>query len=103
VGHVRFQVDEHLTHGIARSVRRLGIDVSTAAEAGTVGMSVGGLLAHCLAAGRVLVTNDNDFLAAKEPRTVLIDPESELGRGLNENNGGPVMLLSAARVSALVH
>jgi hypothetical protein len=93
VGHVRFQLDEHLPHAIARSVRRLGIGVSTAEEAGTVGMSDGGLLAYCLAEGRVLVTNDNDFPAAKEPRTVLIDPESELGRGLNENNGGPVMLL----------
>jgi len=66
-------------------------------------MSDGGLLAYCLAEGRVLVTNDNDFLAANEPRTVLIDPESELGRGLNENNGGPVMLLCGAPVSALVH
>jgi uncharacterized protein with PIN domain len=63
VGHVRFQLDEHLTHAIARSVRRLGIGVSTADEAGTVGMSDGGLLAYCLAAGRVLVTNDNDLLA----------------------------------------
>jgi len=63
-------------------------------------MSDGGLLAYCLAAGRVLVTNDNDFLAAKEPRTVLIDPESELGRGLNENNGGPVMLCGRTRFRA---
>ena len=96
MGHVRFQLDEHLTHAIAQSVRRLGIGAVTADEAGTVGMSDGGLLAYCLAEGRVLVTNDNDFLdflAAKEPRTVRIDPESELGRGLNENNGGPVMLL----------
>jgi predicted nuclease of predicted toxin-antitoxin system len=63
VGHVRFQLDEHLPHAIARSVRRLGIGVSTADEAGTVGMFDGGLLAYCLAEGRVLVTNDNDFLA----------------------------------------
>jgi len=38
-------LDEHLPHAIARSVRRLGIGVSTADEAGTVGMSGGELLA----------------------------------------------------------
>ena len=65
MGHVRFQLDEHLPHAIARSVRRLGIGVSTGEEAGTVGMSDGGLLAYCLAEGRVLVTNDNDFLALR--------------------------------------
>ena len=93
MGPVRFPLDEHLTHAIARSVRRLGIGVSTADEAGTVGMSDGGPPAYCLTEERVLVTNDNDFLAAKEPRTVLIDPGSQLGRGLNENNGRPVKLL----------
>src|SRR4051812_48049463 len=30
---------------------------------------------------------------AKEPLTITIDPESDLGRALNESYGGPVVLL----------
>jgi hypothetical protein len=29
----------------------------------------------------------------KEPLTITIDPESELGRALDETDGGPVVLL----------
>ena len=60
---VRFQLDEHLTHAIARSVRRWGIDIATAGDAGTVGMPDDRLLAHCRTEERVLITNDTDFLA----------------------------------------
>jgi predicted nuclease of predicted toxin-antitoxin system len=63
VERVRFQLDEHQAHAIARAMRRRGIDIATADDAGTVGMPDDQLLAHCHAKGRVLVTNDNDFLA----------------------------------------
>ena len=58
----RFQLDEHLSHAIARSAAQQGIDIVTAGEAGTVGLPDDLLLAHCRTEGRILVTNDRDFM-----------------------------------------
>lgn len=43
-------------------MRRLGVDVATAADAGLRGLPDVAVLAHASASGRVLVTNDSDFL-----------------------------------------
>ncbi|MBI3979181.1 MAG: DUF5615 family PIN-like protein [Chloroflexi bacterium] len=59
---VRFQLDEHVPHAVAEALRRRGIDVLTAAEAGRLGAPDPELRAHASAAGRVLVTHDADFL-----------------------------------------
>jgi hypothetical protein len=61
-GSIRFQLDEHVPHAIARGLARRGIDVATADSSGMVGLPDDRLLARCLAAGRVLVTYDDDFL-----------------------------------------
>jgi predicted nuclease of predicted toxin-antitoxin system len=62
VDRIRFQFDEHVPHAVAEALRRRGIDVVTAGEAGLRGTPDAELLAHSHAAGRVLVTHDSDFL-----------------------------------------
>jgi predicted nuclease of predicted toxin-antitoxin system len=62
VERVRFQLDEHVTHAIARAVARRGVAITTATESRVVGLPDDQLLARCRAEGRVLVTQDRDFL-----------------------------------------
>jgi predicted nuclease of predicted toxin-antitoxin system len=59
---VRFRLDEHVTHAIARALKRRGVDVVTATETGTVGLPDDQVLARCYTEGRLLITNDNDYL-----------------------------------------
>jgi predicted nuclease of predicted toxin-antitoxin system len=59
---VRFQFDEHMPHAVAHEPRRRGIEVITAHEAGLRGRPDHEVLAHAHAAGRVMVTNDDDYL-----------------------------------------
>ena len=65
---VRFQLDEHIPHAVAQSLRRRGVDVLTAAEAGVLGAPDAEILERSRAAGRVLVTNDSDFLRLHNQR-----------------------------------
>jgi len=60
---IRFQLDEHIPSAVARALRRRGIDVLTATEAGLLGADDRAHLASAHAAGRVVVTQDADFLA----------------------------------------
>jgi len=62
VDKVRFQFDEHVPHAVAEALRRRGIDVLTAGEAGLRSTPDAELLARSYEAGRVLVTHDSDFL-----------------------------------------
>lgn len=59
---VRFFLDQNIHGGTARGLRALGIDVVTAQELGRCGLPDDKQLAFALAEGRVLVTNDQDFL-----------------------------------------
>ena len=59
---IRFQLDEHVPQAVAQALRRRGIDVLTAAEAGLLSVPDAELLARSYAAGRVAVTHDSDFL-----------------------------------------
>ena len=59
---IRYQFDEHVAHAIAHGLVRQGIDVARANEAGTVGLPDDQLLARCLVEGRVVVTQDRDFM-----------------------------------------
>jgi predicted nuclease of predicted toxin-antitoxin system len=59
---VRYQFDEHVSHAIAAALRRDGIDVMTTTDAGLLGMPDVVQLAHAHASGRVLFTEDRDFL-----------------------------------------
>jgi predicted nuclease of predicted toxin-antitoxin system len=58
---IRFHLDEHISASIAAGLRRRGIDVSTAAEAGLASADDAAQLAFAISSGRVLVTQDADF------------------------------------------
>jgi predicted nuclease of predicted toxin-antitoxin system len=59
---IRFQLDEHVPHAVAEGLRRRGIDVWMADQASLLGAPDADYLARSLTAGRVLVTQDSDFL-----------------------------------------
>jgi predicted nuclease of predicted toxin-antitoxin system len=60
---IRFHLDEHVPHAIANGLRRLGIDVTTSTETCLIEATDAAQLAYGLAHGRVIVTQDDDFLA----------------------------------------
>jgi predicted nuclease of predicted toxin-antitoxin system len=62
VATISFQCDEHLAHAVATALRRRGVEVWSATEAGMLGLADEAVLAHTRATGRVLVTHDSDFL-----------------------------------------
>jgi predicted nuclease of predicted toxin-antitoxin system len=57
-----FHLDEHISAGIAAGLRRRNIDVTTAAEAGLTGVTDSTHLEFAASSGRVVVTQDDDFL-----------------------------------------
>ncbi len=59
---IRFHLDEHANPVIADALRRRGIDVTTTLEAGLLGADDSDHLAFALSQGRVIFTNDSDFL-----------------------------------------
>jgi hypothetical protein len=59
---IRFHLDENCPHAIAEGLRRRGIDVTTTPEVGLISASDADQTAYCLSAGRVLFTQDKDFL-----------------------------------------
>jgi predicted nuclease of predicted toxin-antitoxin system len=65
---IAFHLDEHVPRAVAAALRRRGIDVLTAGEAGLLSASDSEHLAHAHAAGRVLVTHDSDFLRLHQQR-----------------------------------
>jgi predicted nuclease of predicted toxin-antitoxin system len=59
---IRFHLDEHISSAVASALRHREIDVTTAAETGLIAAPDADHLAFASAAGRVLVTQDSDFL-----------------------------------------
>jgi len=59
---MRFHLDEHVAYAIAAGLRRRGIDVTTASDAGLLEAPDEQHLAFALQEGRVIVTQDSDFL-----------------------------------------
>ena len=59
---VRFYMDEHVHPAIAAGLRRLGVDVLTAQEAGLLSADDDTHLALARGEGRALFTQDADFL-----------------------------------------
>jgi predicted nuclease of predicted toxin-antitoxin system len=60
---IRYHLDEHVAHGIADGLRRLGIDVTTTTDANLLGAEDLDHIAYGLAQGRVIFTEDDDFLS----------------------------------------
>jgi hypothetical protein len=59
---VKYYLDEHVPRAVAEGLRRRGVDVLRAQEAGMLEAADEQHLALALAAGRVLFTQDADFL-----------------------------------------
>src|SRR5687767_1719616 len=59
---IRFHLDEHVAHAVADGLRRLGIDVTTSTDANLLGAADTDQIAHGLVQGRVIFTEDDDFL-----------------------------------------
>jgi uncharacterized protein with PIN domain len=59
---VRFYLDEHVSRAVAKGLRQRGVDVLTVPEAGMMGASDEEHLARALNDGRVVFTQDDDFL-----------------------------------------
>jgi len=60
---IRYHLDEHCPSAIALGLRRHGIDATTAAEAGLLSASDEDHVRFALAEGRVIYTQDDDFLS----------------------------------------
>ncbi len=60
---IRYHLDEHCPRAVASGLRRHGIDVTTAAEAGLLGAMDERHVAFALPQGRVIFTQDDDFLS----------------------------------------
>jgi hypothetical protein len=60
---VRFFLDQNMNPAVADGLRRSGIDVLTAQDAGRCGFDDPDQLAFATAEGRVIVTFDRDYLA----------------------------------------
>jgi predicted nuclease of predicted toxin-antitoxin system len=59
---IRFHLDEHVAHAVAAGLRRLGIDVTTSTDANLLGAADADQIAYAVAQGRVIFTEDDDFL-----------------------------------------
>jgi len=63
VGHkIRFYTDEHVAKAVVKGLRQRGVDVLTVPEAGMMGASDEQHLALARREGRVVFTQDDDFL-----------------------------------------
>jgi hypothetical protein len=60
---IRFHLDENVTRAVAEGLRRRGVDVTTTPEAGLLGAIDEDQAAYALAEGRVIFTQDRDFLS----------------------------------------
>ncbi len=59
---IRFHLDEHVANAIARGLRLRAIDVSTTVDAELQVAEDLAHIAYALAEGRVIFTQDDDFL-----------------------------------------
>lgn len=87
---VKFYVDEHVSRAVARGLRQRGVDVLRVPEAGMMEATDEEHLARARAEGRVIFTQDADFLrhhaAGSEHAGIVYAPQgtpiSEMIRGL---------------------
>lgn len=60
---IRFYMDQHFPGPVSQGLRRHGVDILTAQDAGRCGLPDSDQLAFATAAQRVVVTFDTDYLA----------------------------------------
>jgi predicted nuclease of predicted toxin-antitoxin system len=59
---IRFHLDENCSLAIAHGLRRRGVDVTSSPEAGLLGAGDDTQLAYVVTEGRLIFTEDQDFL-----------------------------------------
>lgn len=59
---IKFHLDENVTNAVANGLRQRGIDVTTTHESGLISTSDEVQLGFALSEGRVIFTQDRDFL-----------------------------------------
>ena len=59
---IKFYTDEHVSKAVVMGLRRRGVDVLTVPEAGTLGASDEEHLRRAREEGRIIFTQDDDFL-----------------------------------------
>lgn len=72
---VKFYTDEHVSKAVARGLRQRGVDTVTAVESGLSGAPDEQHLQFAAGEGRVIVTQDDDFLrfhAAGHPHAGIV-------------------------------
>jgi predicted nuclease of predicted toxin-antitoxin system len=83
---IRFHLDENCDPRIAAGLKLHGVDVTIPAEIGLLQSPDEGHLAHAIAQGRVIVTQDTDFLrmaaAGKENPGIAFYPNQ--GRSIGQ-------------------
>lgn len=67
---IKFYTDEHVSKAVVMGLRRRGVDVLTVPEAGTLGLSDEEHLRKAREEGRVIFTQDDDFLRLAAADTV---------------------------------
>lgn len=60
---IRFHLDEHCPQALAAGLRRRGVDVTTSADAGLLRAGDERHVAFGIAEGRIIFTQDDDYLA----------------------------------------
>jgi len=60
---IRFHLDEHVAAAVAGGLQARGVDVTTSADAGLLGVDDPTQLAFARSENRILVTHDADFLS----------------------------------------
>jgi predicted nuclease of predicted toxin-antitoxin system len=78
---IRFHLDEHMDPDIALALRRHGIDVTTTVDAGLRTADDPHQLNYVRDAGRVMVTDDADFLRVAAGRASTPASSSAAGPG----------------------
>lgn len=59
---IKFYLDEHVPNAVTRGLRARGVDVLSVVEAGTLGATDAEHLARAKSEGRVMFSQDKDFL-----------------------------------------
>jgi predicted nuclease of predicted toxin-antitoxin system len=91
---IRFHLDENCPRALAVGLRRRGIDVTSTPEAGLLEATDEVQTAHALSEGRVIFTQDEDFLAihaSGTPHTGIVYCKKDT-RGIGEIIRGLILI-----------
>jgi predicted nuclease of predicted toxin-antitoxin system len=102
VSKVRFLLDEHVAYAVAEALRRRGIDVATATDAGLLGAPDEAYLAYASETERVVVTSDSDCLRLhRELPHAGIAFSEQSGRTVGQLVAGLVLIYEALEASEM--